>query len=75
MEKENEMTEQAEYKVDGMTCGGCVASVTRALEKALPSVKIEVELEPGTARIEGSHEASAVERAIEDAGFEFGGAC
>ena len=58
------------YKVEGMTCGGCTASVTRALERALPGVKVEVSLEGGTAKVTGEHDAGAARDAIEDAGFE-----
>ncbi len=60
-------------KVSGMSCGGCVKSVTGVLE-ALPGVKkAEVSLEKGEAVV--SFEAGAVTReqmkqAIEDAGFE-----
>ena len=38
-------------KVKGMTCGGCVASVTRVLN-SLPGVdEVAVTLEPGTALV------------------------
>lgn len=59
-------------KVSGMTCGGCVASVTRVLQ-ALPGVqRVEVALEQGQASIE--YDPSRVgpadfRRAIEGAGF------
>ena len=61
------------YKVAGMTCGGCVSSVKRALDAALPTTTVEVSLERGEVRIQGEHQASAVESAVEDAGFDFGG--
>ncbi len=64
---------QETYKVDGMTCGGCVGSVKRALSAALPAAQIEVSLERGEVRVEGEHEASAVQGVIESAGFDFGG--
>jgi len=60
-------------KVAGMSCGGCVKSVTGVLE-ALPGVaKAEVSLEKAEAVI--SYEAGKVGReqmvqAIDDAGFE-----
>ena len=38
-------------RVQGMTCGGCVASVTRVL-KAIDGVKeVDVKLDPGEARV------------------------
>lgn len=60
----------ATYKVSGMTCGGCVKSVTRALEQALPGAKVEVSLEAGTARVDGAHDPAKAKAAIEGAGFE-----
>ena len=62
------------YKVEGMTCGGCVRSVTHALERALPGAKIEVTLEGGQVVVDGAHEAAQVKEAVEDAGFDFVGA-
>jgi copper chaperone len=61
------------YHVKGMTCGGCVASLTRALKRALPSLEIEVELERGVVRIEGAHDAARVEQAVAAAGFDYVG--
>ena len=60
-------------KVSGMSCGGCVKSVTGVLE-ALPGVgKAEVSLEKAEATV--SYDAARVDReqmvqAIDDAGFE-----
>lgn len=66
--------QHATYKVDGMTCGGCVASVKRALTKALPGVDIDVTLDPGHVTVQGAHKAQAVRDTIEKAGFTFQGA-
>ena len=65
--------ETATLKVKGMTCQGCVASVTRVL-KAVPGVRdVQVTLEPGTAKV--SYDAAqasvpALKAAIEDAGYD-----
>jgi copper chaperone len=61
------------YRVDGMTCGGCVASLTRALKAVLPDRKIEVTLRGGLVRIEGDHDPKQVERAADDAGYTYVG--
>ncbi len=61
------------YKVKGMTCGGCVATLTRALQQALPEAKVEINLEGGLVRVEGSHTPAAVSQAVQDAGFDYGG--
>ncbi len=62
------------YKVQGMSCGGCVGSLTRALNEALGDNKIEVQLEGGLVHIEGTHDAKQVAQAIQGAGFDFAGA-
>ena len=60
-------------KVTGMTCGGCVKSVTKVLT-ALPGVsKAEVTLQPGEAKVEfdaARTDRAAMAQAITDAGFE-----
>jgi copper chaperone len=61
------------YRVDGMTCGGCVASLTRALRAALPGLEVEVTLAGGLVRIQGAHAVARVERAVSDAGFTYVG--
>ena len=59
--------------VQGMTCGGCVASVTRVL-KAVPGVdQVDVKLSPGqaTVRYDASKVAvPALKSAIVDAGYD-----
>ena len=67
------MTPEATYRIAGMTCGGCVRSVTRALRNALPQAQVEVDLERATARVQGEHSDAAVRQAVEQAGFRFDG--
>jgi copper chaperone len=65
--------ETVTLKVNGMTCGGCVASVTRVLH-ALPGVgEVVVALEPGTATVSYDPQRTglpAFERAVQDAGYD-----
>jgi copper chaperone len=60
-------------KVDGMTCGGCVRSVTNVL-KALPGVQSAiVSLEASEAKVTFDPvlaDPTALRKAIEDAGYE-----
>jgi copper chaperone len=60
-------------KVDGMSCGGCVASVTRVLS-ALPGVsEAAVSLQAGTAQVtfdEARTNPQALRAAVEKAGYE-----
>ncbi len=60
-------------KVAGMTCGGCVRSVSNVL-KALPGVaNAEVSLEKSEAKVTfdpAIANQAALRKAIEDAGYE-----
>jgi copper chaperone len=59
-------------KVEGMNCGGCVASVTRVL-RAVPGVSdVSVTLKPGAANVtfdDARTNVDALKRAVEGAGF------
>jgi copper chaperone len=65
--------ENIALNVQGMTCGGCVASVTRVL-KAVPGVSdVAVTLEPPVANVTFDPvraQPAALRAAIEDAGFD-----
>ena len=67
--------ETVTLKVDGMTCGGCVASVTRVL-KATPGVDTAVvRLDAGSATVTfdpARTSVPALKSAIEDAGYAVG---
>lgn len=56
-------------KIDGMSCGHCVAAVTRALE-SMPGVTVKT-VEIGTATIEAADSVTPAQlaAAIDDAGF------
>lgn len=63
-----------ELQVTGMTCGGCVASVRRAVERVVPNAQTDVELATGRVRIDGAFDDASriravAKEAIEDAGF------
>jgi copper chaperone len=57
-----------------MTCGHCVAAVTKALESIDGITNIEVDLEAGTATYDEATpvDAAVIRRAIEDAGYRVG---
>ena len=60
-------------KVGGMSCGGCVKSVTKVLLDLPGVAKAEVSLENAEARVEyeaGQVTRAAMAQAIDDAGFE-----
>jgi copper chaperone CopZ len=66
-----------ELKVDGMTCGSCVASVTKALKRVSGVQDVEVDLGSGIARVRGEHGAHQVPElvaALDEAGYQAGAA-
>lgn len=59
--------------IGGMTCGGCVSSVTKVLENLNGVEKAEVSLENAHAVITfdaGKIQTAALIEAVEDAGFD-----
>ncbi|MBC8338985.1 MAG: heavy-metal-associated domain-containing protein [Rhodospirillales bacterium] len=61
------------YKVLGMSCAGCANSVSKALKAVVPEASVDVNLDSKEVRIEGIAEDTAVQQAVEGAGFEYGG--
>ncbi|QJE72794.1 heavy-metal-associated domain-containing protein [Aerophototrophica crusticola] len=62
------------YRVTGMTCQGCANAVSNAITQQAPGARALVDLKAGTVSVEGPLEESAVRKAVEGAGFDFGGA-
>lgn len=64
--------EELELKVEGMTCGNCVAHVTKALEGVKGVKRAQVDLEQGQARVEAKEGTAAQDlvRAVREAGYE-----
>jgi copper chaperone len=59
-----------ELKIDGMTCGHCVAAVKTALEKVPGVTAAQVELASGRARVEGEPALDALLAAVQDEGYQ-----
>ncbi len=59
-----------ELKVNGMTCGGCTASVKRALQALDASANVDVDLPSKTVKVETAAPLEAVKSAVEDAGYD-----
>jgi copper chaperone len=56
-------------KVEGMTCGHCAQTVTKAVE-AVPAVeRAVVDLKAGEVTVGGNVDAGVVRQAITDAGY------
>lgn len=60
-------------KVEGITCGGCAASIRRALGAAAPGAQVAVDVAKGEVDVTGPATRAAVVAAIEDAGFTVAG--
>jgi copper chaperone CopZ len=58
------------FHIDGMTCGGCANSATKALDRT-PGVTVQrLTLDgPATVELSGDADRDAVRRAVEAAGF------
>ncbi len=56
-------------KVEGITCGGCAASIRKALAVAAPGTEVSVDIGLGEVAVAGAPVKAAVVAAIEDAGF------
>jgi copper ion binding protein len=57
-------------RVTGMTCGHCVAAVSRAV-KAIPGVEnVSVDLASGQVVVDGPADKAAIEQAIVEEGYE-----
>jgi copper chaperone len=56
-------------KVSGMTCGGCINAVTRAVQAQDPAAKVQADLATQTVQLETALSLAQVSQAITDAGF------
>jgi copper chaperone len=56
------------FRVDDMSCGHCVATITKALQQAAPDAVVEVDLARHLVQVDGAQPA-AIEQAIREAGY------
>ena len=61
---------QTTLKVTGMTCGHCVAAVTKALENIPGVEKAEVSLEKAQAIVSGDADSQAMVAAVKEEGYQ-----
>ncbi|MSO86625.1 MAG: cation-transporting ATPase [Acidimicrobiia bacterium] len=64
------MTTTTTYTVTGMTCGHCVAAVTKEIEALAGVEQVEVHLEAATAVVTGTASTEAVLAAVVEAGYD-----
>lgn len=58
-----------EFEVKGMTCGHCMARVTKAVQSVDPQAKVEVDLANRLVHVDASGEAKPIADAITQAGY------
>lgn len=58
-----------EFKVEDMTCGHCVATITKAVKEVNLQASVEADVSQHRVRIQGATDAAAVEAAIREAGY------
>jgi copper chaperone len=56
-------------KVSGMTCGGCINAVTRAIQAQDPQAKVQADLVSQTVNLETTLSEAQASELITDAGF------
>ncbi|MBU3546976.1 heavy-metal-associated domain-containing protein [Polynucleobacter sp. MWH-Jannik1A5] len=56
-------------KVSGMTCGGCINAVTRAVLARDPQAKVQADLASQTVNLETTLSEAQASQLITDAGF------
>lgn len=58
-----------EFKVSGMTCGGCVKSVTNALKATDANAVVDVDLTAKLVKVTSQKDIKSLSETIEDAGY------
>ena len=56
-------------KVSGMTCGGCINAITRAIQAQDPQAKVQADLATQVVSLETSLSLDLAAELITDAGF------
>jgi copper chaperone len=57
------------FTVSGMTCGGCIKAVTKAIQSADPLAQVKVDLASQTIELETQLNSNEAQQLISDAGF------
>lgn len=58
-----------ELQVEGMSCGGCVRSVTKSVQTVDRNAKVEVDLASKTVQVDSEASLDTVRSAIAGAGY------
>lgn len=60
----------AQIKVQGMGCGGCVGTITRAVRSVAPAAQVRVDLQTGIVQVDGDVDVTKAKQAIAAAGYK-----
>jgi copper chaperone CopZ len=58
-----------QFNVQDMTCGHCVATITKAVERAFPQARVSINLAQHQVTVDNVDDASAVQKVIEEEGY------
>ncbi len=58
------------FNVKGMTCDHCERAVTQAIQSRDADAKVDVDLNAGLVRVDGSLDEATIREAIEEEGYE-----
>ena len=58
-----------EFKIDAMTCGHCVRSVTQAVQQADPEARVTVDLPNHRVQVDTAKPREAIAAALVEAGY------
>jgi copper chaperone len=61
--------EMTDFKVSGMTCGHCVATVTRAVKAVDPAAEVSIDRVAGRVKVLGTAAPERLRAAIEEEGY------
>lgn len=58
-----------ELRIEGMTCGGCAKSVTKAIQSIDPNARIETNPAARTVKVETTASSAVLQQVLEEAGY------
>ena len=58
-----------EFHIPDMSCGHCVAAITRAVQALDPEARVQADLPARRVRVDSARPAEALRQALEDAGY------
>ena len=58
------------FHIENMSCAGCASGVTRAVQTAVPTAEVKVDLSSRHVSITGTSDAAAVIEVLKRAGYE-----